>query len=143
MSSTLAINSPRGRSYHDGEHYNSVRREDDPGGGPALPIHIEGDAQLKAPPTVQKKPLGNPRGRSALREEDVARVLAGTPCRDEERIRQESDAVASPSVRPLLKLSSCNSCWRHAWRWNGVSFLELCVFRADLFSKRGGEGLKG
>ncbi|GAQ86487.1 hypothetical protein KFL_002920040 [Klebsormidium nitens] len=75
-------------SYHDGEHYNSVRREDDPGGGPALPIHVEGDAQLKGPPTAQKKSTATPRGRSSFREEDVTRVIASTPCRDEERIRQ-------------------------------------------------------
>lgn len=30
-----------GRSYHDGEHYNSVRRQDDIGLGPAKPIIIE------------------------------------------------------------------------------------------------------
>jgi hypothetical protein len=30
-----------GRSYHDGEHYNSVHRLDDFGIGPAQPITIE------------------------------------------------------------------------------------------------------
>lgn len=30
-----------GRSYHDGEHYNSVRRQDDIGLGTAKPIIIE------------------------------------------------------------------------------------------------------
>lgn len=30
-----------GRSYHDGEHYNSVRRQNDIGLGPAKPIIIE------------------------------------------------------------------------------------------------------
>jgi hypothetical protein len=30
-----------GRSYHDGEHYNSVRRQDDIGLGPAKSIIIE------------------------------------------------------------------------------------------------------
>lgn len=30
-----------GRSYHDGEHYNSVRRQDDSGLGPAVPFTIE------------------------------------------------------------------------------------------------------
>ena len=72
-----------------------MRREDDPGGGPALPIHIEGDAQLKGPPTARKKPVANQRGRSGLRDGDVARVIAGTPCRDEGRIRQANDAIAS------------------------------------------------
>lgn len=29
------------RSYHDGEHYNSVRLKDDPFDGPARPIVIK------------------------------------------------------------------------------------------------------
>lgn len=29
------------RSYHDGEHYNSVRLANDPGDGPARPILIK------------------------------------------------------------------------------------------------------
>ena len=30
-----------GRSYHDGEHYNSIRRIDDTGDGPAKTIELE------------------------------------------------------------------------------------------------------
>jgi hypothetical protein len=38
---SLLLGCSGGRSYHDGEHYNSVRRQDDPGDGPAKPIIIE------------------------------------------------------------------------------------------------------
>lgn len=37
------------RSYHDGEHYNSVRLKEDACGGPARPIVIEVLLQSFAP----------------------------------------------------------------------------------------------
>jgi OTU domain-containing protein 3 len=35
-------------SYHDGEHYNSVRSKEDACGGPARPVVIEADAKVSA-----------------------------------------------------------------------------------------------
>lgn len=121
----------RGRSYHDGEHYNSVRREDDPAGGPALPIHIEGDAQLKGPPTAQKKPVAVSRIRSGLREEDVKRVIAGTPSRDEERIKQARDAIA---IFPAVRCSSFSNsrCSRRAYHRSVIKFFEGCTMGAKV-----------
>lgn len=73
-------------SYHDGEHYNSVRRQDDPGLGPALPFIIEGDAT----PTTQPPPMkGIERQKSMQFEEaTIARVMQWSGCTSETRARE-------------------------------------------------------
>ncbi|KAG0569919.1 hypothetical protein KC19_6G125000 [Ceratodon purpureus] len=73
-------------SYHDGEHYNSVRRQDDPGDGPAKPIIIEGDATpaTKPPPT---KSLVKDKSRD-VEAAAIKRVMGGSGCTNETRARE-------------------------------------------------------
>ncbi|KAG0586590.1 hypothetical protein KC19_2G102200 [Ceratodon purpureus] len=73
-------------SYHDGEHYNSVRRQDDPGLGPALPFIIEGDAT----PATQPPPMkGIERQKSMQFEEStIRRVMECSGCTSETRARE-------------------------------------------------------
>jgi hypothetical protein len=84
-----------------------VRREDDPGSGPALPIHIEADAQLKGPPGVLKQPPAKSKGGPSRREEGVKRVLAGSTCKDEKRVRQARAQLCS---RLLVSAGTMESC---------------------------------
>lgn len=73
-------------SYHDGEHYNSVRRQDDSGLGPAVPFTIEGDAT----PATQPPPVkGLARQRSKEFEaESVRRAMSCSGCTSETRARE-------------------------------------------------------
>jgi len=73
-------------SYHDGEHYNSVRRKDDPGLGPALPFVIEGDAT----PATQPPPVKG-LSRQISRDLDantVRKVMGCSGCSSETRARE-------------------------------------------------------
>ncbi|GIL57993.1 hypothetical protein Vafri_13190 [Volvox africanus] len=64
-------------SYHDGQHYNSVRCADDFGTGSPAPIVIRGDGTLAArPPPRQKAGDGN------WDEKDERRVASSTACTD-------------------------------------------------------------
>ncbi|XP_072968168.1 OVARIAN TUMOR DOMAIN-containing deubiquitinating enzyme 7 isoform X1 [Typha angustifolia] len=77
--------------YHDGEHYNSVRLEDDPCEGPAMPIAIKEDANIS---TVSHKPkeAANETKRSAHKYSSdigsVKLVMSGTGCNDVDKIEQ-------------------------------------------------------
>ncbi|KAH9554445.1 hypothetical protein CY35_08G064700 [Sphagnum magellanicum] len=68
-------------SYHDGEHYNSVRRLDDDGGGRAKPITIEVDARpsTKPPPAKDKMNHGH---------QIVKIVMDGTGCKSVDRVQE-------------------------------------------------------
>ncbi|KAL2333521.1 hypothetical protein Fmac_014734 [Flemingia macrophylla] len=77
-------------SYHDGEHYNSVRLKDDPCDGPARPIVIKADADLSAPShqtKVMNKPSGRA-GRESFQQGSVKLVMAGTGCENAEKAEQ-------------------------------------------------------
>lgn len=65
-------------SYHDGEHYNSVRRADDHTSGPPLPIAIAERA-----PTSAEKAAARSWGAA---EEDL--VMRGTGCYDSAAVQQ-------------------------------------------------------
>ncbi|XP_042026480.1 OVARIAN TUMOR DOMAIN-containing deubiquitinating enzyme 7-like isoform X2 [Salvia splendens] len=78
-------------SYHDGEHYNSVRTKDDTCSGPARPIVIKGDADLSAksnqPKTAARKSTEEC-GMNAICEGSIKMVMAGSGCEDARKVEQ-------------------------------------------------------
>ncbi|KAI9089327.1 hypothetical protein K1719_029606 [Acacia pycnantha] len=83
-------------SYHDGEHYNSVRLKTDPGDGPARPIVIKADADLSAT-SHQAKVTANKSQRQAGRETfqsgSIKLVMAGSGCENAEKVEQILEQV--------------------------------------------------
>ncbi|QCD81608.1 OTU domain-containing protein 3 isoform X2 [Vigna unguiculata] len=78
-------------SYHDGEHYNSVRLKDDPCDGPARPIVIKVDADLSAPSHEMKVMNNKTRGRAGketFQPGSIKLVMAGTGCENAEKVEQ-------------------------------------------------------
>ncbi|KAH8969866.1 hypothetical protein BDL97_02G056700 [Sphagnum fallax] len=74
-------------SYHDGEHYNSVRRLDDDGGCRAKPISIEGDSK----PSTKPPPL--PKDKLNHGEWDVKSVMESTGCRNVDKVQEVLQGV--------------------------------------------------
>ncbi|XP_051126746.1 OVARIAN TUMOR DOMAIN-containing deubiquitinating enzyme 7 [Andrographis paniculata] len=77
-------------SYHDGEHYNSVRLKEDTCSGPARPIVIKGDADVvakssKANSTASSREEG---GRNAVPGEYIKLVKAGSGCEDTAKVEE-------------------------------------------------------
>ncbi|XP_057838714.2 OVARIAN TUMOR DOMAIN-containing deubiquitinating enzyme 7 isoform X1 [Cryptomeria japonica] len=79
--SNLIVCGPVDRSYHDGEHYNSVRLKNDDGSGPAKPIVIEEDDSVK-----EKYKSSSTSGKRVYDQESVKLVLSGTGCADITRV---------------------------------------------------------
>ncbi|KOM32346.1 hypothetical protein LR48_Vigan01g190200 [Vigna angularis] len=78
-------------SYHDGEHYNSVRLKDDPCDGPARPIVIKADADLSVPSHETKVMNNKTRGRAGketFQPGSIKLVMAGTGCENAEKVEQ-------------------------------------------------------
>ncbi|GAU38298.1 hypothetical protein TSUD_157820 [Trifolium subterraneum] len=83
-------------SYHDGEHYNSVRLKDDPGDGPARSIVIKADADLSAPSHQTKDRASKPyaqAGRKTFQPGSVKMVMAGSGCENREKVEQILEQV--------------------------------------------------
>lgn len=77
-------------SYHDEEHYNSVRSKDDPCNGPAQPIIIKVDADLSAT-SVQAKAVSCTKAGIAKDSFDAGSlklVMAGSGCENAEKVKQ-------------------------------------------------------
>ncbi|GER30256.1 OTU domain-containing protein, partial [Striga asiatica] len=70
-------------SYHDGEHYNSVRSKDDSCAGPAREIVIKGDAAVSANANQPKATA-----RKSKEEGRRAVVKAGSGCEDATKVEQ-------------------------------------------------------
>ncbi|KAL0856605.1 hypothetical protein Bca101_061758 [Brassica carinata] len=78
-------------SYHDGEHYNSVRSKEDACGGPAKPVVIEADAKVSAASKQAKATEGKSKNRSDKCNVDagaVKVVMSGSCCGDAEKAEQ-------------------------------------------------------
>ncbi|KAJ0236551.1 OVARIAN TUMOR DOMAIN-containing deubiquitinating enzyme 7 [Hirschfeldia incana] len=78
-------------SYHDGEHYNSVRSKEDAGGGPARPVLIEADAKVSAASKQAKATEGKSKHRSDKCNADagaVKVVMSGSCCDNAEKAEQ-------------------------------------------------------
>ncbi|XP_009788517.1 OVARIAN TUMOR DOMAIN-containing deubiquitinating enzyme 7 isoform X1 [Nicotiana sylvestris] len=77
-------------SYHDGEHYNSVRLKEDSCMGPASPITIKADADLSAKSReaiVAAKSKGDT-SRNTVQVGSVKVVMAGSGCNDIVKVEQ-------------------------------------------------------
>ncbi|KAM0039640.1 putative ubiquitinyl hydrolase 1 [Helianthus debilis subsp. tardiflorus] len=78
-------------SYHDWEHYNSVRLKEDPCNGPATPIIIKADVDLSVKSHQTNAAVSKANGKSAkdvIQAESVRTVKAGSGCEDERKIQQ-------------------------------------------------------
>ncbi|KAI3452000.1 hypothetical protein Pfo_008665 [Paulownia fortunei] len=84
-------------SYHDGEHYNSVRSKDDTCSGPARPVVIKkGDADLSAKsnqPKAATRKSKEEGGRNVVHEESIKLVKAGSGCEDARKVEQALQQV--------------------------------------------------
>ncbi|KAK6924031.1 OTU domain, partial [Dillenia turbinata] len=95
-------------SYHDGEHYNSVRLKEDPSDGPARTIVIKADASLqpasdKAKVVVTKSKGGH--GRTNIDEGSVKMVMVGTGVQDPvkvEEVLQQLDGDVDAAIEFLI-----------------------------------------
>ncbi|XP_021752276.1 OTU domain-containing protein 3-like isoform X2 [Chenopodium quinoa] len=78
-------------SYHDGEHYNSLRLKEDQSCGPAKPIVIKADDNLTAS-AQQPKSAGSQSKAKHLKyvvyEGALKMVMAGSGCDDAEKVEQ-------------------------------------------------------
>ncbi|CAH9060485.1 unnamed protein product [Cuscuta epithymum] len=79
-------------SYHDGEHYNSVRLKEDTCSGPARPIIIKADADISAKPSSQSVKTSTKAVRKCVKS-----VMSGSGCEDalkaEQALQQVGDDV--------------------------------------------------
>ncbi|CAH2043193.1 unnamed protein product [Thlaspi arvense] len=79
-------------SYHDGEHYNSVRlKEDACGGGPAKPVVIEADAKVSAASKQAKATESKSKNRADNCNVDAVAikvVMSGSCCDNAEKAEQ-------------------------------------------------------
>lgn len=78
-------------SYHDGEHYNSVRLKEDPCDGPARPIIIKADVNLTASLQQAKAAGASSKSRSSknvVHGRTIKMVMAGSGCEDAEKAEQ-------------------------------------------------------
>ncbi|KAL8234128.1 hypothetical protein R6Q59_020228 [Mikania micrantha] len=78
-------------SYHDWEHYNSVRLKEDTCDGPAMPIIIKADADLSVKSQKPNAAVSNANGGPAkafIQSESIRTVKAGSGCENEEKIQQ-------------------------------------------------------
>ncbi|XP_059457359.1 OVARIAN TUMOR DOMAIN-containing deubiquitinating enzyme 7 isoform X3 [Corylus avellana] len=83
-------------SYHDEEHYNSVRLKEDPSGGPARPIIIKVDADLSATAHQPKAAVTRSKGGTGediIHAGSIKMVMGGTGCQDAEKVKQILEQV--------------------------------------------------
>ncbi|KAH6760260.1 SEC-C motif-containing protein / OTU-like cysteine protease family protein [Perilla frutescens var. frutescens] len=76
-------------SYHDGEHYNSVRSKEDTCSGSARTIVIKGDADLSAKSNQPKAATRKSREecrRNAVYEDSIKLAKAGSGCEDARKV---------------------------------------------------------
>lgn len=84
-------------SYHDGEHYNSVRIKEDTCSGPARPIIIEADADLPPSSDQAKAAVTKSNGASDdnINQGSIELVMAESCCESAEKVEQVSLQVDS------------------------------------------------
>lgn len=77
-------------SYHDGEHYNSIRLKEDSCSGPACPIIIKADADLsaKSRESIAAAKSKGDTGWNMVQVGSVKVVMAGSGCDNREKVEQ-------------------------------------------------------
>ncbi|KAK9284856.1 hypothetical protein L1049_024036 [Liquidambar formosana] len=78
-------------SYHDGEHYNSVRLKEDSCIGPARPIIIKADADLSATSHQAKDAVSKSKGgagKNIIHAESIKLVMGGSGCENAAKVEQ-------------------------------------------------------
>ncbi|KAK9678517.1 hypothetical protein RND81_11G217000 [Saponaria officinalis] len=73
-------------SYHDGEHYNSVRMKEDPCDGPAKPVTIKADVNLTASSQAAKNPGAHSKSETSKHDAATKTVMTGSGCDDVEKV---------------------------------------------------------
>ncbi|KAL5713996.1 ubiquitinyl hydrolase 1 [Ranunculus cassubicifolius] len=84
-------------SYHNEEHYNSVRLNEDPCNGPAKPIMIKADTDLAAA-SKEAKSVPKSKGSSGSSEcithaDSIKLVMAGSGCKKASKVEQALQLV--------------------------------------------------
>ncbi|XP_022741373.1 OTU domain-containing protein 3 isoform X1 [Durio zibethinus] len=78
-------------SYHDEEHYNSVRLKEDPCNGPAMPIIIKVDADISTSSNQAKAAVIKPKGaagKDSINTGSIKLVMAGSGCESAEKVEE-------------------------------------------------------
>uniref|UniRef100_M1D7U3 OTU domain-containing protein n=1 Tax=Solanum tuberosum TaxID=4113 RepID=M1D7U3_SOLTU len=77
-------------SYHDGEHYNSIRLREDSCTGPASPIIIKADADLsaKSRESIAAAKSKGDTSRNMVPVGSVKMVMAGSGCDNKQKVEQ-------------------------------------------------------
>ncbi|XP_049345693.1 OVARIAN TUMOR DOMAIN-containing deubiquitinating enzyme 7 isoform X2 [Solanum verrucosum] len=77
-------------SYHDGEHYNSIRLREDSCTGPASPIIIKADADLsaKSREAIAAAKSKGDTSRNMVQVGSVKMVMAGSGCDNKQKVEQ-------------------------------------------------------
>ncbi|KAG8641200.1 OVARIAN TUMOR DOMAIN-containing deubiquitinating enzyme 7 isoform X3 [Manihot esculenta] len=95
-------------SYHDEEHYNSVRLKEDPCDGPARPVIIKADADLSAT-SDKAKAAASKCKRGAAKDiidaGSIKLVMAGSGCESAEKVEQvllQVDGDADAAIEFLV-----------------------------------------
>ncbi|KAF6143966.1 hypothetical protein GIB67_017574 [Kingdonia uniflora] len=75
-------------SYHNEEHYNSVRLKEDSCSGPAKPIVIKADADLSATSRKAKDSITKSTGGSSKNYVNTGLVMVGSGCENADKVEQ-------------------------------------------------------
>ncbi|KAH9619916.1 hypothetical protein KSS87_005699, partial [Heliosperma pusillum] len=121
-------------SYHDGEHYNSVRMKEDPCDGPAKPVSIKADVNLTASSQAAKSPSAHSNGKTSEYSGTMKMVMASSNCNNAEKVEQVLQLVdgdADAAIEFLI-----------AERDSGEAVKQNCVLFEDDIDNKGFEDNK-
>ncbi|KAK9109241.1 hypothetical protein Sjap_017301 [Stephania japonica] len=119
-------------SYHNEEHYNSLRMKDDPCTGPANPILIKADADLSVTTQKPKAAISKSyRGScgSGLDTESVKLVMSGTGCQNTAEVEQALQQVDG-DVDAAIEFLIAKREWDDGCNEGSDLPLESCITNA-------------
>ncbi|KAG4115187.1 hypothetical protein ERO13_D12G070700v2 [Gossypium hirsutum] len=103
-------------SYHDEEHYNSVRLKEDPCNGPAMPIIIKADADISASSNQAKAAVSKMKGaagKDCINTGSMKLVMAGSGCESAEKVEQvllQVDGDVDAAMEFLIAEQGAEEC---------------------------------
>ncbi|KAG8474725.1 hypothetical protein CXB51_031460 [Gossypium anomalum] len=103
-------------SYHDEEHYNSVRLKEDPCNGPAMPIIIKADADISVSSNQAKAAVSKTKGaagKDCINTGSIKLVMAGSGCESEEKVEQvllQVDGDVDAAIEFLIAEQGAEEC---------------------------------